>query len=98
MKVSVPATRSDILHSCDVMEDVAIAYGFNNLVPSVPKVLTIGRQQPLNKLTDLLRAEIAMAGYTEVLTLSLVSCTKIGRAISHTFSPLVLLSRKFHRS
>ncbi len=29
--LSVPPTRSDILHACDVMEDVAIAYGFNNI-------------------------------------------------------------------
>lgn len=27
----VPPTRSDILHACDVVEDVAIAYGFNNI-------------------------------------------------------------------
>lgn len=33
--VRVPATRSDILHACDVMEDVAIAYGYNNLPQQV---------------------------------------------------------------
>jgi len=73
LEISVPITRSDILHACDVMEDVAIAYGYNNLVKEVPKTLTYGKQQPLNKLTDLLRTEVAMAGYTEVLTLSLCS-------------------------
>jgi phenylalanyl-tRNA synthetase beta chain len=30
--VQVPPTRSDVLHPCDIMEDVAIAYGYNNLV------------------------------------------------------------------
>lgn len=29
IKVAVPPTRSDILHPVDVVEDVAIAYGFN---------------------------------------------------------------------
>lgn len=29
VKVTVPPTRSDILHPVDVVEDVAIAYGFN---------------------------------------------------------------------
>jgi phenylalanyl-tRNA synthetase beta chain len=38
-----------------------------------PKTLTVGRQQPLNKLTDLLRIEMAQAGYTEVLTHGLCS-------------------------
>lgn len=29
VKVTVPPTRSDVLHAVDVIEDVAIAYGFN---------------------------------------------------------------------
>jgi len=73
LKVSIPCTRSDILHACDVMEDVAIAYGYDNLKREIPKTLTYGKQQPLNKLTDLLRLEVAMAGYSEALTLSLCS-------------------------
>lgn len=55
------------------MEDAAIAYGFNNIARPFPPTLTHGKQQPLNKLTDLLRTEVAMAGYSEILTLSLVS-------------------------
>lgn len=35
LQVRVPPTRSDILHACDVMEDVAIAYGYNNLQQQV---------------------------------------------------------------
>jgi len=71
--VSVPPTRSDILHKCDVMEDVSIAYGFNNIPKTKPKSLTQGKQQPLNHLSDLIRSEIAMAGFSEVLTWILCS-------------------------
>jgi phenylalanyl-tRNA synthetase beta chain len=71
--VSVPPTRPDVLHACDVMEDLAIAYGFNNLVPTVPPTPTEGRQQPLNKLSDLMREALAQAGYTEALTWALCS-------------------------
>jgi phenylalanyl-tRNA synthetase beta chain len=39
LEVGVPATRSDILHACDVMEDVAIAYGYNNLTKQVRDAL-----------------------------------------------------------
>lgn len=70
--VSVPPTRSDILHACDVMEDVAIAYGFNNIEETMPKSSTIAAAFPLNKLTDLMRRETALAGFTEVLPLILV--------------------------
>eukprot|EP01090_Pellita_catalonica_P018220 TRINITY_DN579_c0_g1_i1.p1 TRINITY_DN579_c0_g1~~TRINITY_DN579_c0_g1_i1.p1 ORF type:complete len:642 (-),score=122.35 TRINITY_DN579_c0_g1_i1:35-1729(-) len=71
--VTVPPTRSDILHPCDVAEDVAIAFGYNNLALTVPRASTVGKQQPINKVTDLLRVEIALAGFTEILTHSLVS-------------------------
>ncbi len=36
--------------ACDVMEDVAIAYGYNNLVRTVPKTTTVGRELPLNQV------------------------------------------------
>ncbi|XP_058067628.1 phenylalanine--tRNA ligase beta subunit, cytoplasmic [Magnolia sinica] len=71
--VSVPPTRSDVLHACDVMEDVAIAYGFNRVPKTKPASLTLGRQQPLNQISDLIRMEVAMTGFTEVLTWILCS-------------------------
>ena len=55
LSVRVPITRSDVLHPCDVAEDVAIAYGYNNIVRTVPKTQTVAVQQPVGKLTDLLR-------------------------------------------
>jgi phenylalanyl-tRNA synthetase beta chain len=71
--VSVPPTRSDILHACDVMEDAAIAYNFNKIAKTVPKISTVAVQLPINKLSDQMRREIAMAGYTEVLAFTLCS-------------------------
>ena len=35
--------------------------------------MTFGSEIPLNKFTDLVRQEVALAGYTEILTMSLVS-------------------------
>jgi phenylalanyl-tRNA synthetase beta chain len=69
----IPPTRSDVLHACDVMEDVAIAFGYDNIPKTVPQIACDGKMQPLNKLTDLLRNELAQAGYTEILTFSLLS-------------------------
>ena len=73
IEVSVPITRSDILHQCDIAEDLSISYGYNN----IPKVETqtncYGKQQPYNKLSDLFRKEMAMGGYVEFLTMALLS-------------------------
>ncbi|BDA44356.1 Phenylalanine-tRNA ligase beta subunit [Coccomyxa sp. Obi] len=73
VSVEVPPTRSDVLHACDVMEDVAIAYGYNNIEWTVPSTTAIGAELPLSALLELLRAECAMAGFTEILTWALCS-------------------------
>ncbi|PLB46789.1 phenylalanyl-tRNA synthetase [Aspergillus steynii IBT 23096] len=72
--VDIPPTRADVLHQADIMEDVAIAYGFNNLPRSFPsKSGTIAQPLPINKLSDIVRMEAAMAGWSEVLPLILCS-------------------------
>lgn len=74
ISVRVPIIRSDILHACDIMNDVAVAYGFNEVMERIPDTATIGKQYPLNHLSDLIRREgFAQQGYTEVLTWVTVS-------------------------
>jgi phenylalanyl-tRNA synthetase beta chain len=73
LNVQVPVTRSDIMHECDLVEDVAIAYGYNNLKLEVPKTFYGASEQPVNHLSDFLRVELAMAGFTECLNWALVS-------------------------
>ncbi|WJX51838.1 phenylalanine--tRNA ligase [Trifolium repens] len=62
------------------MEDVAIAYGFNAIMEQVvvdnkgsKRLAASLTLLPLNELSDLIRKEVAMAGFTEVLTFILCS-------------------------
>lgn len=72
--VQVPPTRADVLHQADIMEDVAIAYGFNKLPRSFPSESgTIAQPLMINKLSDIVRLEAAMAGWSEVMPLILCS-------------------------
>jgi len=71
--LQIPPSRHDVIHACDIIEDVAIAYGFNNVVRRPPSTSCIAEQFGLNKLTDLLRDGIAAAGFTECLTFALCS-------------------------
>uniref|UniRef100_A0A8C5HPJ7 Phenylalanine--tRNA ligase beta subunit n=1 Tax=Gouania willdenowi TaxID=441366 RepID=A0A8C5HPJ7_GOUWI len=88
IEVEIPPTRSDIIHACDIVEDAAIAYGFNNITRTTPRSYTVATQFPLNKLTELLRQDVAAAGFTEVLTFALCSKEdvgdKLGKKISET--------------
>nr|XP_016448062.1 PREDICTED: phenylalanine--tRNA ligase beta subunit, cytoplasmic-like isoform X2 [Nicotiana tabacum] len=77
--VSVPPTRSDVLHPCDVAEDVAIAYGYNEIPKRRPASL---KPLPLSQFSDLIRSEIAMAGYIEVLTWILCSKREISSMLN----------------
>ncbi|CAG7833847.1 unnamed protein product [Allacma fusca] len=81
LEVEVPPTRHDVIHAADIIEDVAIAFGYDNIPKTLPATNTIASQVPLNKLTDQLRNSIAQAGFTEALTFSLCSvedeCEKV---------------------
>lgn len=72
--VSIPPTRPDVLHQCDIMEDVAVAYGFNELPRTFPsKSGTVAQPLATSKLSDIIRVEAAMAGWSEVMSLILCS-------------------------
>ena len=71
--IAVPPTRSDVMHPCDIAEDVGIAFGYNNIPRQFPPTNTVGKQIPQNKFSDQIRNELAQAGYIESLTMSLLS-------------------------
>ncbi|KAJ3590780.1 hypothetical protein NHX12_008729 [Muraenolepis orangiensis] len=94
IQVEIPPTRSDVIHACDIMEDAAMAYGFNNIPRTTPRTYTVAHQFikfikfPLNKLTELLRQDLAAAGFTEALNFALCSqediSDKLRKKISET--------------
>ena len=45
-KVEISPWRMDILHEIDLIEDVAIAYGYENFDPIIPKISTTGNENP----------------------------------------------------
>ena len=73
LSVRAPPTRSDILHPVDIVEDVAIAFGYNNLTFRLPERATTGKEFVLNSVADKLRETVAMCGFTEVLNWALIS-------------------------
>ncbi len=40
----VPAWRTDILHEHDLMEDIAIAHGYENFAPEIPNISSAGEE------------------------------------------------------
>lgn len=64
-------TASSSYQQLFVSQDVAIAYGYNNMRREIPSTSTFGKELPLMQLTEGLRSEIK--DYTESLTWALCS-------------------------
>jgi len=73
IKVSVPAYRSDILHNCDLIEDIAIAYGFDKIKPDLPSTSTTGRSHPISRSRDTLNEIMTGLGYLQVMPFTLTN-------------------------
>ena len=48
--VLVPAYRSDIIGQADLAEEIAIAYGYDNIKAEIPNISTIGEEDKFEKL------------------------------------------------
>ncbi len=73
LTVLVPPYRNDILHPIDLVEDVAIAYGYHNFPLTLVPTSTVGKQHKDQESFDICRKALTGLGLFEVLTLILSS-------------------------
>lgn len=70
--VAVPSYRQDVLHKLDVAEDVAIAYGYNNISGELPEIPQIGREKNQESLKRNIRncllGQGTMEAHTHILS------------------------------
>jgi phenylalanyl-tRNA synthetase beta chain len=67
-KVSIPHYRKDILHQVDVIEDIGIMYGYDNIDEKPLTSFTIGNSLPIVKLIDKARDVMAGLGCQEIMS------------------------------
>ncbi|NAS88175.1 phenylalanine--tRNA ligase subunit beta [ANME-1 cluster archaeon AG-394-G21] len=73
LDVIIPAYRSDVLHPWDVIEDIAIGYGYDRIKPEIPGTMVIGEVHPIEDKKRQVREIMTGLGYFEVLTFTLTS-------------------------
>lgn len=61
----IPPYRTDILHWIDLAEDVGIAYGYENFVPEIPKISTVGEENKEAKRKRILQEILSGLGLLE---------------------------------
>src|SRR3989344_1909948 len=97
----VPAYRSDIIHQIDLAEDVAIAYGYDNLKEEIPNVATIGEESRFEVFKRKVAGVLVGLGLLEVHTYNLINketqttkmntnlkCVELANSLSEEYNTL----------
>ncbi len=71
--VSYPPYRTDIRHMVDVLEDVAIGYGYANIEPRLVRSMTVGTPRREETLSERVRQILIGLGYSEIMSLPLTT-------------------------
>jgi phenylalanyl-tRNA synthetase beta chain len=69
----IPCYRIDVMHMVDLVEDVAVAYGYNNIEPLWRELPTTGSERPEQRLIDVARELMVGLGFQEVLSYTMTN-------------------------
>ena len=73
VSVLVPCYRVDVMHTVDLVEDIAIAYGYGNIEPLWRELPSTGSIRSEQRLIDISREIMVGLGFQEVLNYTLTS-------------------------
>ncbi len=73
IEILAPAYRLDIIHPIDIVEEVAIGYGYHRIAGTALRAFTIGSELAKSALSRRIRDIMTGYGYLEVTTLTLSS-------------------------
>lgn len=90
--VLVPCYRVDVMHQVDIIEDVAIAYGYNNIEPTWRDLATTGKAKPSQRLIDIARELMVGLGYQETLNTTLTNPEKLFQKMNAEPTKIIELS------
>ncbi|PKK81355.1 MAG: phenylalanine--tRNA ligase subunit beta [Thermoplasmata archaeon HGW-Thermoplasmata-2] len=68
LRIEIPAYRGDVIHKIDVVEDIAIGYGYGKIGFALPEEHTFGAEQPMEKKCAVVRKALCGLGYQEAMT------------------------------
>jgi phenylalanyl-tRNA synthetase beta chain len=73
VSVLIPCYRVDVMHTVDLVEDIAIAYGYSNIEPLWRELPSTGSVQSEQRLIDISREFMVGLGFQEVLNYTLTN-------------------------
>jgi len=73
LEVLIPAYRIDIMHEIDLVEEVAIGYGYFRMKPTRPATITTGKQHSAFEKANRIRQIMIGLGFTEAMNFILTN-------------------------
>ena len=77
IKTHIPCYRADIMHPIDLVEDVAIAYDYDNFEPNIPPLLSEAGEDALEVFSRSIRNFMVGHGLLEVVTFMMSNADKL---------------------
>jgi len=77
--VLIPCYRTDVMHEIDLIEDIAIAYGYENFKEEIPNVSTIADENDFERFKRKIKDVLIGFNYLECNSYNLVSEDILGR-------------------
>jgi phenylalanyl-tRNA synthetase beta chain len=71
LDVKIAPHRTDILHPFDLVEEVAIAYGYDNFDSQIPDVPTVAKSRKLEEFANQARMVMVGLGFTDCYTFTM---------------------------
>jgi phenylalanyl-tRNA synthetase beta chain len=91
IQLDIPSYRIDIMHSVDIIEDIAIAMDINKLKPEWPRIWTVGKLAKQTDETESVAEIMIGLGFQEVLTYGLTSPVVVSNNVQSSEGKLVEL-------
>ena len=86
----IPSYRTDVIHQIDLVEDIAIAYGYDNIQEEIPKVATIAEEDKFDNFRNKVSEILVGLGLIETVTYNLTNKEQQTKFMNHQISVIEL--------
>ncbi len=92
LEAEIPCYRADILGKIDLVEDLAIGYGYENFEPTIPEVPSVSKELDINVFQRKLRKLLSGFGLLEIKNYEIINSELQTGQINNKEKPIMLLS------
>jgi phenylalanyl-tRNA synthetase beta chain len=98
LRVATLPYRQDYMHEVDVIEDLAIAIGYNSIDPIMPERFTVGQFTPMTRYEDRVRDFLIGFAFEEVISNILTNKEDFRENVNGMFDHLLEISNVMSES